>query len=300
MIEIHPNKIPTKDLHRHLLSIVGPRPIALASTIDPNGNKNVSPFSFFNIFSASPPIAVFSPARRVRNNTEKDTLANINQVKEVVINVVNYDLVEKASLSSGEYPKEVDEFIKAGLTPIASKIIKPFRVKESPVQIECKVTKIIELGKNGGAGNLIICEIVLIHIHEDILNEKNEIDQNKIKLVGRMGSDWYCKGFDQSLFMIQKPNKNLGIGFDKIPNGIKNSYVFDQNDLAKLASITELPKESEIESFKQDFEIQQINQGQNDEEIREKLHMKAKENIELSNIEKAWKYLLIDKLNRNI
>ena len=205
MLEIEPSKILVQDLHKHLLSSVGPRPIALASTIDKEGNKNVSPFSFFNVFSANPPIAVFSPARRIRNNTTKDTLENIKEIQEVVINVVSSDLVEKASLASTEYPKEIDEFIKSDLTPIPSKKIKPFRVKESPVQMECKVNQIIELGKNGGAGNLIICEIILIHISQDILDENNQIDPNKIQLVGRLGGNWYSKGYEDALFEIKKP-----------------------------------------------------------------------------------------------
>ena len=205
MLEIEPSKILVQDLHKHLLSSVGPRPIALASTIDNKGNRNVSPFSFFNVFSANPPIAVFSPARRVRNNTTKDTLENIKEIQEVVINVVTSDLVQKASLASTEYPKEIDEFIKSDLTPIPSKKIKPFRVQESPVQMECKVNQIIELGENGGAGNLIICEIILMHISADILDEKNQIDPNKIKLVGRLGGNWYSKGFENAIFQIEKP-----------------------------------------------------------------------------------------------
>ena len=294
-MQIEPNKVATRNLHQYLLSIVGPRPIALASTIDSNGIKNVSPFSFFNLFSANPPIAIFSPARRVKNNTEKDTLKNIQEIKEVVINIVNYNLVEKASLSSTEYPKEVDEFLKAGLTPIKSKIVRPFRVKESPVQMECKVNQIVELGKNGGAGNLIICEILLIHISENILNSNNQIDQNKIQLVGRMGSNWYCKGFDEALFEIQKPTKDLSIGFDKIPNSIKNSDIFDENDLIKLASISKLPEEKDVALFKDNCQI-----NENENNIREKLHLKAKKKIATNEIEQAWKYLLIDLLNKHI
>jgi len=205
MLEIDPNNILTKDLHKYLLSSIGPRPIALASTIDLNGVNNVSPFSFFNIFSGKPPIAIFSPARRIRNNTTKDTLKNIQNIKEVVINIVNDDLIRKAVETSGEYPPEIDEFIKAKLTPIASKKIKPYRVQESPVQMECKVNQIIELGNEGGAGNLIICEVILIHINQEILDTSNQIDPNKIKLVGRLGADWYCKGFGEALFKVSKP-----------------------------------------------------------------------------------------------
>ena len=205
MLEINPQKTLTKDLHKYLLSSIGPRPIALASTIDSNGINNVSPFSFFNIFSTNPPILIFSPARRGRDNTTKDTFENLKNIKEVVINVVSEDIGEKTAITSGEYPPEIDEFVKAGLTAIPSKKIRPNRVQESPVQMECKVNQIIELGKEGGAGNLIICEILLIHVSEEILNEKNEIDPNKIKLIGRLGGEWYSKGFNQALFKINKP-----------------------------------------------------------------------------------------------
>jgi len=208
MLEIYPHQTLTKDLHKYLLSSIGPRPIALASTIDNQGINNVSPFSFFNIFSSNPPIAIFSPARRVRDNTTKDTLENIQQTKQVVINVVNENIVEKAVISSGDFPPEEDEFVKAGLTPIASKMIKPFRVKESPVQMECKVNQIIELGNNGGAGNLIVSEVILMHINPDILDEDNNIDPNKIKLVGRMGGSWYSKGYNESLFQVNALKKN--------------------------------------------------------------------------------------------
>ena len=179
MLKVKPHKTNIKDLHQYLLNSIGPRPIALASTIDSEGNKNVSPFSFFNVFSANPPILIFSPARRVRNNTTKDTLQNIQEIPEVVINVVNHSLAEQASLSSNEYPKNVDEFIKAGFTPLASEEIQPFRVKESPVQMECKVNQIINLGEKGGAGNLIICEVILIHINKNILDKSMKIDQQK-------------------------------------------------------------------------------------------------------------------------
>ena len=300
MLEIDPNDISIKELHQYLLSSIGPRPIALASTIDVNGINNVSPFSFFNVFSANPPILIFSPARRVRNNTTKDTLENIKKIKEVVINIVNEKIVEKMSLTSGEYPSEIDEFVKAGLTPIVSKKIKPKRVKESPVQLECKVNQIIELGNEGGAGNLIICEVIFIHINSSILNENNEIEQDKIQLIGRLGNNWYCKAFDQALFEIQKPTEKMGIGLDRIPERIRKSYIFNQNDLAKLASINNIPSNHEIEKFREKDIIQLLLQGENDEEIREVLHTKAKEEIDKNEIEKAWKFLLIDKLNQKL
>ena len=204
MITINPKEESTKSLHHYLLSSIGPRPIALASTIDKNGCPNLSPFSYFNIFSSNPPILIFSPARRVRDNTTKDTLENAKQVKEVVINVVTYDIVEKMTLTSLDYEKDIDEFVKASFTHLKSDLIKPFRVKESPIQFECKINEIISLGENGGAGNLIICEIILMHIDQNILDEKNNIDPNKVNLIGRLGFDWYLKSDPKSLFEIKK------------------------------------------------------------------------------------------------
>ncbi len=206
MIKINPKNTETKLIQEYLLSAVGPRPIALASTIDKNNIPNLSPFSFFNVFSGNPPILIFSPARRIRNNTEKDTLRNLQQIKEVVINIVSYEIVEKMVKSSFDYPSEIDEFIESGLTHLNSDIIKPFRVKESPVQMECTVNKIISLGENAGSGNLIICEIQLIHISKKILDQNKKIDQQKIDLVGRMGYDWYIKSDSKSLFKINKNN----------------------------------------------------------------------------------------------
>ncbi|OUV55738.1 MAG: hypothetical protein CBC73_03025 [Flavobacteriales bacterium TMED113] len=207
MITINPKEESTKVLHQYLLSSIGPRPIALASTIDENGCPNLSPFSYFNIFSSKPPILIFSPARRVRNNTTKDTLENAKQVKEVVINVVTYDIVDQMNLTSLEYEKNIDEFIEASFTHQKSNLIKPFRVKESPIQFECKINEIISLGENGGAGNLIICEILLIHIDKNILDNEKNIDPKKINLVGRLGFDWYLKSDPNSLFEIKKKIK---------------------------------------------------------------------------------------------
>ena len=294
MINIYPEKIPTKELHQYLVSSIGPRPIALASTVDKLGNNNVSPFSFFNIFSANPPIAIFSPARRVRDNTTKDTLENITQTKEVVINIVTKNLVEQASLSSLEYPSDVDEFIKAGLTTVKSNIVTPPRVKESPIQMECIVNDIVSLGKDGGAGNLIICEIKLIHISKKILNAHNKIDPNKLKLVGRLGSNWYCDAFDNSLFEINNPTRNIGIGFDQIPNMIKKSNILTKNNLTRLASIKRLPSKEDINLFKQTNDIKSIIKRDN---YKDKLHKKAQMYIHQDDVESAWKCLLIDKLN---
>ena len=204
MITINPKEESTKSLHNYLLSSIGPRPIALASTIDKNGCPNLSPFSYFNIFSSNPPILIFSPARRVRDNTTKDTLENAKQIKEVVINVVTYDIAEKMTLTSLDYDKDIDEFIKASFTHLKSDLIKPFRVKESPIQFECKINDIISLGENGGAGNLIICEIMLIHIDQKILDDQSNIDPKKVNLIGRLGLDWYIKSDPNSLFEIKK------------------------------------------------------------------------------------------------
>jgi len=204
MITINPKEESTKSLHNYLLSSIGPRPIALASTIDKNGCPSLSPFSYFNIFSSNPPILIFSPARRVRDNTTKDTLENAKQIKEVVINVVTYDIAEKMTLTSLDYDKDIDEFIKASFTHLKSDLIKPFRVKESPIQFECKINDIISLGENGGAGNLIICEIMLIHIDQKILDDQSNIDPKKVNLIGRLGLDWYIKSDPNSLFEIKK------------------------------------------------------------------------------------------------
>jgi flavin reductase (DIM6/NTAB) family NADH-FMN oxidoreductase RutF len=300
MLHIKPKDLAVAELHSYLLSSVGPRPIALASTIDGNGNPNLSPFSFFNVFSANPPIAIFSPARRVRNNTTKHTLENVLLNKEVVINVVSEDIVQQTSLSSTEYEEGVNEFTKAGFTPIASETIAPFRVKESPVQMECIVNEVISLGDQGGAGNLVICEIKMIHISEDILDDNGTIDPDKIKLVGRMGGNWYCKTTNESIFEVVKPIRNLGIGIDKIPQRIRNSYILSGNDLGMLGNIEALPSVEEVEKYRKDnYTINEIlNFSSEDEEAREGLHHRAKELLSQGKIESAWKTLLIDKINR--
>ena len=300
MLKINPRDIPVAQLHGYLLGSVGPRPIALASTIDKNGIPNLSPFSFFNVFSSNPPIAIFSPARRVRNNTTKHTLDNVLNNKEVVINVVSQEIVQQTSLSSTEYENGINEFVKSGLTAIKSETITPFRVKESPVQMECIVNDVIELGDQGGAGNLVVCEIKMIHINEDILDDEGIIDPNKIKLVGRMGGNWYCKTTNESIFEVVKPIRNLGIGVDQIPIRIKNSYILSGNDLGMLGNIEALPTIEEVEEYKKEnYTINEIlNFSSEDEEAREGLHVRAKELLSQGKIENAWKTLLIDKLNR--
>ncbi|MCT4623049.1 MAG: flavin reductase family protein [Schleiferiaceae bacterium] len=297
MLKIEPGTIPTPQLHGYLLGAVAPRPIALASTVDESGNPNLSPFSFFNVFSANPPIAIFSPARRGRNNTTKDTFENVKRTREVVINVVNHDLVQQASLSSTEYATGVNEFVKAGLTPISSDLVKPHRVQESPVQLECKVRDVVELGNEGGAGNLVICEVVMMHIDENVLGEDGKIDQHKIDLVGRLGKNWYVRGSGEALFEVEKPIKNLGVGVDAIPNHIRNSYILSGNDLGKLGNVETIPDPLEPENAS--AEVRHIfRQHADGMERREALHHYAKELLEKNQVLEAWNVLLTDKLNR--
>ena len=299
MLEINPKDLSTKDLHGYLLSSVGPRPIALVSTIDNEGRPNLSPFSFFNVFSANPPIAIFSPARRVRNNTTKHTLQNAASNKEVVINVVSYPIVEQTSLSSTEYKEGVNEFIKSGFTPLESIEVKPYRVKESPVQMECLVKEIISLGEEGGAGNLVVCEIVKMHVSENVLNEYHQIDPNKIDLVGRMGGNWYCRASNTSLFEVQKPNSKIGIGYDQLPQHIRNSDILSGNDLAKLANVESLPSMEDVEKFKGNKDLVKILKSSVDEDqTRENLHYHCKKLLQENNVLDAWSTLLIENPNQ--
>jgi len=288
MISIEPKDLSAAKLQGYLQSAVGPRPIAFASTIDTNGKPNLSPFSFFNVFSSNPPILIFSPARRVRDNTIKHTLINVEATRQVVINVVNFDMVQQMSLSSTEYADGVNEFLKAGFTAIPSDIVKPYRVAEAPVQFECKVNEIISLGSEGGAGNLVICEVVKIHIHEAILDENGIIDPVKIDLVSRMGGNWYSRA-NQGLFEVAKPLSTLGIGVDQIPVFIKESPVFDGNDLGKLGNIEALPTTEEIDIFvKQNFAVKGVLSA--DDILKQ--HQKAKEYLDKNEVASAWKVLL--------
>lgn len=293
MLTIDPKEVKTSVLHSYLLGAVAPRPIAFASTIDKDGRPNLSPFSFFNVFSAKPPIAVFSPSRSGRTGATKNTFDNIKEVPEVVINVVNYDLVQQASLTSIEYPKGVNEFIKAGLTPVPSKLVKPFRVKESPAQLECKVKQVIELGTEGGAGNLVICEVVLMHISEDVLDANKNIDPQKIDLVARMGSNYYCRASGSAVFEVPKPLSVIGIGIDQIPSKIRSSKVFTGNNLGQLGNVEKLPEIVEINEFKKTAlaDIFQKFTGKQ-AELEHALHLKAKEFLDKGNINDAWKTLL--------
>jgi flavin reductase (DIM6/NTAB) family NADH-FMN oxidoreductase RutF len=294
MLSIDPKEVKTSVLHSYLLSAVAPRPIAFASTIDEKGNPNLSPFSFFNVFSAKPPIAVFSPARRGRDNTTKHTYENLKQIPEVVINVVTYNMVQQASLASTEYPKGVNEFEKAGFTQIASDLIRPFRVKESPVQMECKVKEIIELGQEGGAGNLVICEILKLHISEDIINANGQIDPDKIDLVARMGGDLYCRASGNSIFEVKKPLTTLGIGIDQIPESIRHSKVLSGNHLGILGNVEHLPSQKEVQAYYKSGAIAEAFQdyGKEGEKIETHLHHIAGRLLDEGKVQEAWKVLL--------
>ena len=248
MLSIDPKEISTPQLHGYLLGAVAPRPICFASTVDSNGNVNLSPYSFFNVFSANPPIMIFSPARRVRGNTTKHTLENVLETKEVVINIVSHAMVQQMSLSSTEYAQGVNEFVKAGFTEIASEIVSPPRVAEAPVQFECKVNDVIALGTEGGAGNLVIAEVVKLHVSEDILDGEGKIDPVKIDTVSRLGGNWYSRAKD-GLFEVEKPLRTLGIGVDGLPNSIRLSNILTGNDLGILGNVEQLPSTEEISTF---------------------------------------------------
>jgi len=293
MQSIDPKELPIQRLHQLLLGAIGPRPIAFASTIDANGHHNLAPFSFFNVFSANPPILVFSPARSGRTGQSKDTYNNAKAIPEVVINVVNYNMVHQMSLASSPYAPGVDEFVKAGFTALASHKVAPFRVAEAPVQFECKVQQIIELGQEGGAGNLIICEVLQMHIHESLLNEHGLIDQHKIDLVARMGADWYCRANTASMFEIKKPISTCGIGYDALPPDIKNSQVLSANDLGQLAGIEELPNETDVNEYKL-LELSSLflDLEANANALETALHHKAKELLSENQLEEAWLTLL--------
>ena len=288
MRSFEPKNISTSKLHSYLLSAVAPRPIAFASTMDVDGNSNLSPFSFFNVFSANPPIMIFSPARRVRNNTTKHTLQNAEATKEVVINVVNFSIVHQMSLSSTEYADGINEFNKAGLTMLKSDIVKPFRVLESPVQFECKVNDIIKLGTQGGAGNLIICQVVKLHINNHILNEDDSINQNKLDLVARAGGSYYSRA-KKGFFEIPKPLSTLGIGVDNFPDYVKNSMILTGNDLGILANVKTLPTQAMVDSFIAKISRQYPNIKTATHKEKHKL---ARNYINSADVENAWKILL--------
>ena len=271
-----------------LAGAVSPRPIAFASTLDAQGKPNLAPYSFFNVFSSNPPIVVFSPVRRGRDNTTKHTLDNILETKEVVINIVNYAMVQQMSLASTEYDAGVDEFIKAGFTKVESEAVKPFRVKESPVQLECKVKEVVAMGDDGGAGNLVICEVLRMHLHEEILDEAGRIDDHKIDLVARMGGNWYTRAID-GMFEVPKPLRNLGVGVDQIPEAFRTSSILTGNDLGRLGNVDVLPQAEEIRAYlSEDEQLQHLATDKDNPD----LHLRIKELISNNKILEAWKLIL--------
>ena len=280
MLTLNPSELNVPQLHQYLLGAIGPRPICFASTVDANGNHNVAPFSFFNVFSAKPPIAIFSPNLSGRTGAPKDTHLNIKEVPECVINIVNYKMVHQMSLASSPYAKGVSEFTKAGFTPIPSDLVRPMRVKESPVQLECKVFELKEIGNC----NLVMCEIVKIHIDESVLNEQNMIDQQKIDLVARMGGNWYCRAHGDALFEIEKPITTIGIGFDNIPANIKSSSVLTGNNLGQLGNIEVLPSAEEIAEYNKTISKSFTSESEK--------HQYAKTLLDANKVKDAWCVLL--------
>jgi len=281
----------TAEKQYYLQHVVAPRPVCFASTIDKKGNVNLSPFSFFNLFSSNPPVVIFSPSRRVRDNTIKHTLENVMEVPEVVINIVTYEMVHQVSLASCEYPKELNEFAKAGFTPELATLIKPPMVKESKVKMECKVIEVKPLGNGGGAGNLVICEVLRMHIDDSLLDENKKMDQRKIHHIARLGGDWYCKVDATNLFRVTKPNTELGIGIDALPVSIRKSKILRGSNLAQLASVNELPV---IEPSFEDAHLKNIIQyySVNPDEMEKELHVYAKKLLDEGKVKEAWQVLL--------
>ncbi|MGY0391522.1 flavin reductase family protein [Bizionia sp. KMM 8389] len=288
MISYEPNELSTAKLHSYLLSAVAPRPIAFASTVDVNGNPNLSPFSFFNVFSANPPIMIFSPARRVRNNTTKHTLENVLATKEVVINVVSFDMVHQMSLSSTDYPLGVNEFEKAGFHMLESDLVKPFRVAESPVQFECKVNEVVQLGTEGGAGNLVICEVVKLHIDDEVLDTDGQINQERLDLVSRAGGSYYSRA-KNGFFEIPKPLTTLGVGVDALPDHVKNSMILTGNELGMLGNVEHLPSAESVQAFLES--VSENYPNIKNASHREK-HKLAQNYLSFGDLDSAWKILL--------
>jgi flavin reductase (DIM6/NTAB) family NADH-FMN oxidoreductase RutF len=290
-MELDLKNLPVSEKQNYLQHAIAPRPICFASTIDKKGNVNLSPFSFFNIFSINPPIVLFSPSRRGRDSSTKHSYQNVLEVPEVVINLVDEDIVQQMSLTSCEFPKEVNEFHKAGLTEQPATVVKPPMVKESKVKLECKVIEVKSLGGLGGSGNLVICEVLKMHIDESILNDKGFIDQTKFHLVARMGGDWYCKVDESNLFKVDKPNVKLGIGFDALPPSVRASKILSGNDLGLLANLHEYP---ELDASFDDDHLKQIVQyyGVNPDEMEKEIHRYAKKLLSQGKVTEAWQVLL--------
>lgn len=287
MLTIEPSAVTVPQLQNLLQGVIAPRPIAFVSTIDKRGNVNLSPFSFFNLFSINPPIIVFSPSRRGRDNTVKHTYENVLEVPQAVVNIVNYSVVQQTSLASTEYPKDVNEFVKTGLTPVPSVRVKPPRVRESPASFECIVKQVIPLGDKGGAGNLVICEILLAHFNEDIFDGKGNVDPFKLDLVARMGNNWYCRVKPEAIFNVPKPLQKLGIGVDRIPDAIRTSKILTGNDLGMLGNVERLPAENEVAQAKGWQDVREaLLKGE------EAVHQLAQEYLRNEKIDAAWKVLL--------
>jgi len=288
LLTLHPEELETRVLHGYLLGAVGPRPIAFASTVDSEGNPNLAPFSFFNVFSANPPVLIFSPARRVRDNTIKHTLENVLETREVVINVVTYPMVQQMSLASTEYDRGINEFEKAGFTMVPSEVVTPCRVGESPVQFECRVTKVEALGEEGGAGNLVFSEVVRIHLKKQVLDEEGRLDPVKLDLVARMGGNWYSRASD-GLFEVPKPLSSKGVGVDAIPASIRNSPVLTGNDLGRLGNFEKIPTEGEVLTFVEETVEARTALSSGDPVKVQKL---ARVYLEEGDVAAAWKLLL--------
>lgn len=291
MLTIDVKELKPADLQNYLQHSIAPRPICFASTIDKEGQINLSPFSFFNLFSSNPPIVVFSPARRVRDNTTKHTLENVLEVPEVVINMVDYPMLQQTSLASCEYPKGTNEFIKAGFTMQAASIVKPPMVQESKIKLECKVNQVIPLGTEGGAGNLVLAEVLMMHFDEQILDQEGKIDQRKLDLVARLGGHWYTRANASTIFEVEKPNMKLGIGVDALPASIRNSKWLSGNDLGQLANVHELP---DLDPAFDDHQYKQIIQyfSINPTELEEELHRYAQQLLNAGKVNQAWQVLL--------
>jgi flavin reductase (DIM6/NTAB) family NADH-FMN oxidoreductase RutF len=291
MKTIDPKEVSVAEFHAYLLGTVAPRPIAFASTVDGQGRVNLSPYSFFNAFGSNPPTLVFSPNRRVRDNTPKHTYQNVLEVDEVVINVVDYKMVEQMSLASCEYERGVNEFVKAGFTSVASTLVRPPRVAEAPAAFECKVLRVIEMGDQGGAPNLVICRVLLAHFHEHILDEQGQVDTTR---VDRMGGDWYCRASGPALFEVPKPNRHRGIGIDQLPLTIRNSRILTGNNLGRLANIERLPEPGAVHRFREEPSIADLFSRfvNHPESLEDHLHALAKDFIEANQVEKAWLTLL--------
>lgn len=291
MLSINLKDVTPAQAQNFLQHAIGPRPVCFASTVDANGKVNLSPFSFFNLFSTNPPIVIFSPCKRVRDNTTKHTLENILEVPEVVVNIVSYDMVQQASLSSCDFPKGTDEFLKSGFTKEPSQIVKPPRVKESPVHMECKVVEVKQLGTQGGAGNLIIAEVLLMHINENVLDKNGDIDQQKMDVIARLGGNWYARVNASNMFEVEKPNTQLGIGIDALPDNIRNSKILTGNNLGQLANVNEYPF---IDATFEDDRLKNIFQyySLDPDEMENELHIYAKELLDEGKVREAWQVLL--------